>query len=63
MIKTQNEVRRAWLAASDILIGEGYTELAERVRRFAEHMPPPQTEREWIAASLRGASMEQLIAR
>src|SRR5207244_2924627 len=26
MIKTQNEVRRAWLAASDILIGEGYTE-------------------------------------
>lgn len=35
-----------------VLLGAGRAELAAKVRRFAEQMPPPRTEREWIAKGL-----------
>jgi MobA/VirD2-like, nuclease domain len=52
LVNTRNEVRRAWLAVGDILIRERQPELAAHVRRFSEKMPPPQTEKEWIAREL-----------
>jgi hypothetical protein len=52
LVGTRKEVRLAWLAVSDILIRERQPELAARVRRFSEEMPPPQSEKEWFAARL-----------
>jgi len=54
LVATRNEVRRAWLAVGDILIRDRQPELAAHVRRFSEEMPPPQTEKEWLAAEILG---------
>ena len=53
LLETRKDVQQGWWAASDILIAEGRTELAARVRQFAAEMPPPRTERELIAEALR----------
>ncbi len=50
LLRTREEVRRAWLAVSDTLSRDGHSELAEQVRRFVEQMPRPGTEKEYIAA-------------
>jgi hypothetical protein len=50
--RTHSNVRRAWLAVSDILVQEKQPELAAQVRRYAEQMPPPLTEKEWLATRL-----------
>lgn len=52
LVDTRNEVLRAWLAVGDILIRQQQSELAAQVRRFSEAMPPPQTEKEWLAGQL-----------
>jgi hypothetical protein len=52
LIETRNQVRRAWWAVSEILIRNRQLDLAAQVRRFVDHMPPPMTEREWIAGEL-----------
>ena len=52
LVNTRNEVRRAWLAVSDILIRERQPELAEHVRRFSGEMSLPLTEKEWLATRL-----------
>jgi type IV secretory pathway VirD2 relaxase len=52
MIETRHEVRRAWQDVSDILVREGQLDLSAEVRKLAEGMRPPMTDREWIAAGL-----------
>jgi len=52
LVGTRNEVRRAWLAVGDILIRERQPELAAHVRRYADQMAPPLTEKEWMATRL-----------
>jgi hypothetical protein len=52
LLRTREEVRRAWLAVSDTLSRDGHPELAEQVRRYVEQMPRPGTEKEYIAAGL-----------
>lgn len=52
LVETRNNVRQGWWAVSDILIREKQPDLAAQVRRFAEQMPPPLTEREWFADKL-----------
>ena len=54
LLDTRREVERGWFAVSDILMSEGQEELANRVWRFVDEMPPPKTEREFIAEHLRG---------
>ena len=58
LINTRNEVRRAWLAVGDILIRQRQPELAAHVRRFSDVMPPPQTDKELIAARLTARTRE-----
>jgi hypothetical protein len=53
MLRTRSEIRRAWNVVSDILIRQQQPDLAQQVRRFAEHMSLPMTEKEAIAAQLR----------
>ncbi len=52
MLDTQREVRRAWHDVSDILVREGQSDLSAEVRKLAEGMRPPMTDRELIAAGL-----------
>jgi hypothetical protein len=52
LVKTRNDVQRAWLAVGDILIRAQQPELAAQVRRFSVGMSPARTEKEWIAARL-----------
>jgi hypothetical protein len=52
MLETMHEVRRAWQDVSDIVIREGNSDLSTRVRKFAEGMPPPMTDREWLATGV-----------
>ncbi|HVB82549.1 MAG TPA: relaxase/mobilization nuclease domain-containing protein [Candidatus Binataceae bacterium] len=52
VVRTHNDVRRAWLAVSDVLTQEKQPELAAQVRRYAEQLPPPFTEKEKLAARI-----------
>jgi hypothetical protein len=52
LMATRKEVERGWRATSDILLSQGQPELAAQVRRFANQMSPPQTEKERLAAEL-----------
>jgi protein-disulfide isomerase-like protein with CxxC motif len=52
MVETRHEVRRAWQDVSNILVREGQSDLSAEVRKLAEGMHPPMTDREWIAAAL-----------
>lgn len=68
LLKTRADVVRGWRALSHILASEGYPELAAQIRRFVDTMPPPRTEREWIAHKLlsrvhEAQTLKQLPAR
>jgi hypothetical protein len=52
LVATRREVQRGWAATSDILSSAGQPQLAAHVRRFAEQMAPPLTEKESIAQGL-----------
>jgi hypothetical protein len=52
LLRTREEVRRGWLAMSDELSRQGHTEIAAQVKRYAEQMPEPLTEKEYIATKL-----------
>jgi hypothetical protein len=52
LLRTREEVRRAWLAVSGTLTRDGHPEIAMQVRRYVEQMPRPGTEKEYIAARL-----------
>lgn len=52
LIDAHNNVRRAWLTVSEILIRDRQPDLAGQVRRFVDQMPPPMTERERLAGKL-----------
>ena len=53
LLETRKEVDRGWAAVGNILVVGGNSGLAAEVRRFAARMPPPRTERELIAETLR----------
>lgn len=52
VLRTHHDVRRAWLALSDILVQEKHPELAAQVRRYADQLPPPLTEKERLAVRI-----------
>jgi hypothetical protein len=52
LIRTRQEVRRAWLTVSDTLTRQGHPELAAQVRRYVDQMPKALTEKEYIATKL-----------
>ena len=66
LFETRKVVERGWRAAADIITAEGQLELAAHIHRFLAQMPPPQTEREQLAAAftqrlLRGRAQEAPI--
>ena len=53
LMRTRKAVENGWLRASELLDRQGERALASEVRQFVERMPPPRTDREWLAAKLR----------
>lgn len=52
LAQTHREVQDGWRAFAGGIEREGMHELAALVRKFADQMPPPRTDKEWIAAEL-----------
>jgi hypothetical protein len=52
VLTTRRHVERGWRQVEGLLERDGDRDLAQRVRRFVDQMPPPRTERQWIAAEL-----------
>jgi hypothetical protein len=52
MVETQHEVRRAWQDVSNILVREGQSDVSAEVRKLADGIRSPMTDREWMAAGL-----------
>lgn len=66
--RTRMEVLRGWKAVRDLLLDEGRDQLADDVGRFVNQMPPPRTDKEWLALKLvesmrQSRSMEKSFAR
>ena len=59
LIETRQEAKRAWDVVGDLLMQQGQADLSAQVRRFAARMPPPVTEREWMARELMAAAGER----
>jgi predicted transcriptional regulator len=56
LLETRRQVLRAWNEIADNLVRQGEGDLALAVRKFAEQLPPPRTEKAWIAERLREQS-------
>jgi hypothetical protein len=52
LMETRRTVIRGWLGLGEALRGDGREGLEREIDRFLRGMPPPQTEREWIAQGL-----------
>lgn len=52
ILDTRREVIRHWFGVQEALRAEGREGLADEVERFIAGMPPPRTEREWMALAL-----------
>jgi hypothetical protein len=52
IVENRRVVVRGWLSIREALHADGREGLASEVDRFLTRMPPPMTEREWIAQSL-----------
>lgn len=52
ILDTRRDVIRHWLGVQEALRAEGRAGLADEVERFVAGMPPPRTEREWMALAL-----------
>ena len=59
LLATRREVVRGWSEVADDLVLENQVDLALAIRRFVARMPPPLTEKQWIAAKI----LEQSKAR
>ncbi|HKS54544.1 MAG TPA: hypothetical protein VJS12_04620 [Steroidobacteraceae bacterium] len=61
LTQTRKHVELGWSAVRDMLISDGLPELASEVRHFSRQMPPARTEKEQIAALLRGLIREAQV--
>jgi hypothetical protein len=54
ILDARRDVIRHWLRVQKSLLAEGRAGLADEVERFVAGLPPPRTEREWMALALAG---------
>lgn len=50
--RTRLEIVKGWLGVRNLLVTDGEHQLADQVLRFVRQMPPPHTEKQWLAADL-----------
>jgi hypothetical protein len=53
LAETRNAVEVGWHSVASSLARDGYPDLARDVRHFVDRMPPPRTDREFVAHELR----------
>jgi hypothetical protein len=58
IVQTRKDVEAGWRAVADILLSEGHSELATEIRRFADQMRAPKTEKELMVEVMLAASKE-----
>jgi hypothetical protein len=58
IVENRQIVVRGWVSVRETLHADGREGLASEIDRFLARMPPPMTEREWIAQSLRSRRRE-----
>src|SRR6185312_10448858 len=58
---TRRAVLDGWHGVADVLEGQGSLDLSRAVRRFADSMPPPLTDRERIARQLESRAKARSI--
>ncbi|MDH4259830.1 MAG: relaxase/mobilization nuclease domain-containing protein [Gammaproteobacteria bacterium] len=67
ILDTRRDVIRHWLRVQEAFRAAGNVGLADEVERFVSSMPPPRTEREWMALALtegmRDRRQERSLAR
>ena len=52
LLKTRQDIVKAWNAVADTLSNDKHSDLASKVRTFVYNMPPPRTEKELLADSI-----------
>jgi len=52
LVQTRRDVMRGWRDTSEVLLAQGFPELAAQVKQFADQMPPSLTDREQVSAEL-----------
>lgn len=57
LVEARGEIQGGWKATGAILEREGRPELAAQVRSFLQHIVPPRTDKEQIAARTSGRSL------
>lgn len=63
LTSTRQEVIQAWVQLSSRLVSEGHQALANDINRFVRAMPPPQTDREHLAALIIARVADQRSVR
>jgi hypothetical protein len=53
LVETRKAVEDSWRSVASLLAKDGYSDLANDVRRFVDRMAPPRTGRERIAHELK----------
>jgi hypothetical protein len=61
LVRTRKEVENGWRILSEVLVSQGQQELSNEVRQFLREMPPPRTEKEYVAAELLERVREQRV--
>ena len=61
LVETRKQVARGWHAVAQVFANDGRYDLANEVKRFADRMAPPRSEREWVARGLLDLAREQQV--
>lgn len=61
LISTRRHVLAGWRAAGDALDDQGLPELSREVRKFVDHLGPPSTEKELLAAEILAPARNAVI--
>lgn len=57
--QTRGEVERGWLAFAEFMERAGQHDAAVQARRFVDRMPPPRTDRQWMADRMQRVTRER----
>lgn len=63
LAETRHQVVNGWSSVTNLLVKDGYHDLASDVRRFVDRLPAVKTEREWIAHELQQRIRDRHLTR
>ena len=63
LVETRRKIEHGWRTTIGLLMSQDQSELAAVVARFVDEMPPPATEKEFVARALAGRIGQPALAR